>query len=127
MKTMTREDAVREFRSAAKKTHFLDQPEDSVSVWKCLYEEFNELDQAASDYIANPTEETRANFVKEWADAQYVLSQVAVYYMIPGQEAFNRVHNSNMTKVASDGEIKYREDGKILKPDNYVAPDMKGL
>lgn len=38
--------------------------------------------------------------------------------------AFNVVHNSNMSKLGDDGKPVYREDGKIMKGPNYVAPDM---
>nr|WP_319513391.1 hypothetical protein [uncultured Cohaesibacter sp.] len=41
--------------------------------------------------------------------------------------AFGRVHKSNMSKLQPDGTVKRREDGKILKPDTYVAPDLTDL
>lgn len=94
-------------------------------VWKCFYEESKELDEAADVYEANPSVENRADLVKEWADVQYVLSQLALYYNIPGRVAFNRVADNNLTKVA-DGAI-IREDGKILKPEGYVKANMRGL
>ena len=67
----------------------------------------------------------RANLRKEWADLQYVVSQAAVYYEIPS-EAFDRVHANNMTKVV-DGKVRFRDDGKILKPEGYKPVDMSGL
>ena len=85
-----------------------------------------ELKEAAEAYAENENEETRANLVKEWADVQYVLSQLALFYRIDGEEAFTRVADNNMTKVVG-GKVYYREDGKILKPDNYVKADMRGL
>lgn len=38
--------------------------------------------------------------------------------------AFDVVHNSNMSKLGEDGKPVYREDGKVMKGPNYVAPDM---
>lgn len=32
------------------------------------------------------------------------------------------VHRSNMAKVCPDGEVKLREDGKVLKPDGWTPP-----
>jgi len=49
-----------------------------------------------------------------------------VYFNIPADPSFNRVHNSNMTKVV-DGKVIFRDDGKILKPSTYEAPNMRGL
>lgn len=68
----------------------------------------------------------REDIVKELADLQYVLSGFAWRMGINLEAAFNRVHASNMTKVV-DGKVIRREDGKILKPATYVAPDMSGL
>lgn len=119
-KTMNREQRVAEFISYAK-------PPTEELAWKCFYEEVSELDEAGTEYKKNPTLENRAAFIKEWADVQYVLSQLAVYYNFDGTAAFNRVADNNLTKVI-DGKVRYREsDGKVLKPDNYVKPDMSGL
>lgn len=43
------------------------------------------------------------------------------------EEAFNRVHKSNMSKLGDDGKPIRREDGKILKGPNYKAPDLTDL
>lgn len=123
---MTREERVKQFLDKAGEPTF-------EVVWACLAEEYQELQEAALKFheaIASDfTDEVKANarelFVKEWADCQYVLSQVACFYNIPGEEAFTRVADNNMTKV--EGEIIRREDGKILKPDGYRPPDMGGL
>ena len=42
-------------------------------------------------------------------------------------EAFDRVHQSNMSKLGADGKPIYREDGKVLKGPNYKAPDLSDL
>lgn len=52
-----------------------------------------------------------------------------LYQAIPQailNEAFVRVHKSNMTKLAN-GKLVKREDGKILKPDSYEPPDLMDL
>lgn len=125
--TTTREDKVNAFRKAGGKNSTFDKtPEDFGVVMRCLTEEYVEFDEAADKYASNPTARNRRELCKEWADLQYVLSQAALFFEIPADAAFNRVHNSNMTKVV-DGKARYREDGKILKPDTYEAPDMGGL
>ncbi len=93
----------------------------------CFSEELTEFNEAMAEYITNPSEESRANLVKEWADVQYTLSAMAYFFEIDGEEAFRRVADNNMTKVSADGTIKKRADGKILKPEGYEKPDMKGL
>lgn len=42
-------------------------------------------------------------------------------------EAFRRVHLSNMSKLGEDGLPIRREDGKILKGNLYVPPNLKDL
>jgi len=39
----------------------------------------------------------------------------------------DEVHRSNMTKVAKDGTINIREDGKVLKPDTFEHPKLKEI
>lgn len=124
---MTREMKVKQFRDAAnKKIYDEDDGEETDCVLDCIFEELHEFMDAVEDYDINPSEATRSQLCKEWADLQYTVSQAAVYFDIPASAAFNRVHNSNMTKVV-DGVIVLREDGKILKPETYEAPDMRGL
>ena len=123
----TREGKVAEFRDAAGKKPFLEDPSEATMINDCIDEEFEEFTEACLDFERNPYDPAlRAQLCKEWADLQYVVSQAALYYDIPADASFNRVHASNMTKVV-DGKLRFREDGKILKPDTYQAPDMKGL
>lgn len=123
---MTREDKVEQFLVAANKKKFnMEDPYD-FSMENNFCEEAEELLDAIEDYVENPTEKTRANLCKEWSDVQVTLSNIAWYFNIPADEAFNRVHENNMTKLI-DGKVRRRADGKILKPEGYVKPDMKGL
>ena len=42
-------------------------------------------------------------------------------------EAVKLVHASNMSKLGEDGKPIRRDDGKILKGNNYKAPDLSAL
>jgi predicted HAD superfamily Cof-like phosphohydrolase len=42
-------------------------------------------------------------------------------------EAFERVHNNNMTKVMPDGSVKRSPAGKILKPDGFIPVKLTDL
>lgn len=126
MRLKSREDRVFDFRNAAGKGSILNNPEELPLIFRCIEEEYAEFVEAVKDWSTVQNEDTRAQVCKEWADLQYVVSQAAVFLEIDGDDAFRRVHESNMTKVV-DGKIIFREDGKILKPDTYQAPDMSGL
>lgn len=69
------------------------------------------------------------NMLKELADVQVVLSGMSVTLepLKKLEEAFMRVHESNMSKLGSDGKPIYREDGKVLKGPNYFSPDLSDL
>lgn len=42
-------------------------------------------------------------------------------------EVFNEIHRSNMSKLDQNGQPIYREDGKIMKSENYFLPDIKSI
>lgn len=56
-------------------------------------------------------------------DIDYLTQGAAVLQGIPLYEVFCEIHRSNMTKV-SGGVVIKRDDGKILKPSSYEAPDL---
>ena len=43
------------------------------------------------------------------------------------QQVFSEIHRSNMSKLDADGKPLIREDGKILKSDRYLPPDIKKI
>ncbi|MEX2484566.1 MAG: nucleoside triphosphate pyrophosphohydrolase family protein [Brumimicrobium sp.] len=42
-------------------------------------------------------------------------------------EVFEEIHRSNMSKLDENGKPIYREDGKVLKGNNYFRPDIKSI
>ena len=100
--------------------------------YKLLDEELNEL-KAEIDTLCQElqttgktTVETRCKMLKELSDLQYVLSGMAVSFNLPLEEAFLRVHTSNMSKLV-DGKPLKRADGKFLKGPNYQPPRLDDL
>lgn len=112
-------------------------------LWKKLVdEELKEVEQALADLL------------KEFADLRYVITglrtvapaaDVAEFlgsrtrrfirimsFIDEGfydlmDEAFDRVHASNMSKLGDDGKPIRREDGKVLKGPNYKPPVLIDL
>ncbi len=94
-------------------------------------EEFEEVEEAIihlEDTRLNLTSSTmdqaKEDLAKELADLLYVVYGTAEELGIPLEEVFKAVHDSNMSKVWSDGTVKRNDFGKILKPDTYIAPDL---
>lgn len=68
-----------------------------------------------------------AALTKELVDLLYVVYGCAVTFGLPIDEVFERVHQSNMSKLGDDGKPIYREDGKVLKGPNYEKPKLDDL
>lgn len=131
MKTLkSREDIVSEFNEAmGQPLNQKFEPRLLVLRHDLLKEEMAEVSVEVSNILAQlmngvAKEETVANLIKELCDLQYVLSGFAATFGIDLDKAFMEVHRSNMSKLGDDGKPIYREDGKVLKGKNYVAPDM---
>ena len=43
------------------------------------------------------------------------------------EEVFNEIQRSNMSKLDKSGKPVYREDGKVLKGEQYFRPDIRGI
>ena len=87
---------------------------------KLIKEEYEELVEAIE-------KDDDANVLKEFVDFIYV---VGGYLLDKGIEEpldymFDAVTHNNMSKLGSDGEPIYREDGKLLKPKGFkkLNPD----
>ena len=91
-----------------------------------IVEEFKEFLQAEGMLFMhgrNHQEEA----LKELADLVYVCYQYAENMGWFLDEALNRVHLSNLSKLGEDGKPILRDDGKVLKGPNYKPPDLSEL
>jgi predicted HAD superfamily Cof-like phosphohydrolase len=57
-------------------------------------------------------------------DILYVVYGAGHAFGIDLDECFFEVHRSNMTKLGPDGRPIYRDDGKVMKGENYSQPDL---
>ena len=91
-----------------------------------IVEEFKEF-LAADGFLFKHGQNSKEECLKELADLVYVCYQYAENQNWFLDEALNRVHISNMSKLDEDGKPIYREDGKVLKGPNYKPPDLSDL
>ena len=91
-----------------------------------IVEEFKEFLESDQDLfrVGSPPKEA---CLKEIADLVYVCYQYTENQGWNLDEALNRVHESNMSKLDEDGKPIYRDDGKVLKGPNYKPPDLSDL
>lgn len=97
---------------------------------RLIEEEFHELQDAISARLFRNEELIQLsaeNLIKEMTDLLYVINWTACAIGIDLEEAFKRVHASNMSKLGEDGKPIFREDGKVLKGPNYHKPDLSDI
>lgn len=68
--------------------------------------------------------EDLAAAARELADVVYVAYGTAYSLGIPLDLVFAEVHRANMSKIGPTGPL-FREDGKVLKPDGFIPPDVE--
>ena len=91
-----------------------------------IVEEFKEFLEAEG-FLFMHGKNHQEHALKELADLVYVCYQYAENMGWFLDEALNRVHESNMSKLDEDGKPIYREDGKVLKGPNYKLPNLTDL
>ena len=87
---------------------------------------YNLLKEEFEEYEAAESTDDLVEIADALADIIYIACGTAVSYGIPLDEVFAEVHRSNMSKLV-DGKPIYREDGKVMKPEGWSAPDIKGV
>ena len=91
-----------------------------------IVEEFKEFLEAEG-FLFMHGKNHQEHTLKELADLVYVCYQYAENMGWFLDEALDRVHKSNMSKLDEDGNPIYREDGKVLKGPNYKPPNLSDL
>jgi len=106
-----------EFRAAF---HVSNSPTKRQTQKVLIDEEWSEFHEA---YHHEPSD----HVLKELADLVYVCYQYAANEGWDLDEAMDRVHKSNMSKLDENGQPIFREDGKVLKGPQYKPPHLGDL
>ena len=125
MKRTFLSDQAKEFRSKYNLKNRADRQTRAVQ-HELIVEEFKEFLEAEGMLFMHGRNH-QEHALKELADLVYVCYQYAENMGWFLDEALNRVHLSNMSKLDEDGKPIYREDGKVLKGPNYKPPDLSDL
>ena len=104
---------------------------------KLIKEEMDEVFEAIKDSheshalkkldIFSNKKANEAHILKELVDLVVVCVGMADTYGWDFDNAFQRVHESNMSKLDDEGKPIYREDGKVIKSKNYKEPYLDDL
>jgi len=110
-------DQAKEFRDAYS---ILDSTNGRLTQKSLIDEEWSEFHEAF--HLKDEHEQ-----LKELCDLVYVCYQFAANEGWDLDEAMDRVHKSNMSKLDENGQPIYRPDGKVLKGPNYKPPNLTDL
>ena len=125
MKKSFLSDQAKEFRKKYQLKNSADRQTRGVQN-KIIVEEFKEFLEAEGMLFMHGRNH-QEDALKELADLVYVCYQYAENMGWFLDEALNRVHISNMSKLGEDGKPIYRDDGKVLKGPNYKPPELSDL
>lgn len=90
-------------------------------------EESRELHEALSFFIFDDQgPEAKEHVIKELCDVLYVTYWLAARIGVDVNEAFRRVHASNMSKLVEGKPFK-DASGKVLKGPHYRPPDLADI
>lgn len=132
---------VEQFHTAFNITQDLEWSSDRLALrLKLLEEEFDEYVGATHDLIIGDAGKRRAakiELLDALADMLYIIYGTADVLHLPLDEAFRRVHESNMSKLDEHGKPivngengvldTSRPLGKILKSSRYRPPELDDL
>ena len=125
MKKSFLSDQAKEFRSKYNLKNSHDRSTRDVQK-KLIVEEFKEFLEAEG-FLFMHGKNHQEHALKELADLVYVCYQYAENMGWFLDEALDRVHKSNLSKLDEEGNPIYRDDGKVLKGPNYKPPTLEDL
>lgn len=81
--------------------------------------------EEVAEYIHAELDDDIVEVADALTDIIYIAAGTEIAYGIPGEDIFNHIHDNNMSKLDGQGNPIYREDGKVLKPNDYVPPNIQ--
>src|SRR6266487_2020090 len=82
------------------------------------------LQEEVSEFVTASENGDLVGIADALADIVYVVYGTALTYGIDLDAVLREVHRSNMSKLGRDGKPLIRDDGKVLKSDQYFRPDI---
>jgi predicted HAD superfamily Cof-like phosphohydrolase len=82
------------------------------------------LEEEVGEFVTATEKGDLIGIADALADIVYVVYGTALTYGIDLDSVLQEVHRSNMSKLAGDGKPLIREDGKVIKSDQYFPPDI---
>lgn len=85
------------------------------------------LKEEYEEYLEAEAEDDLVETSDALTDMLVIILGTALVYGIDIGACFNEVMNTNDAKMDKDGTIHYHENGKVKKPKNWKAPNIKDV
>lgn len=91
----------------------------------CAVSPGNEWNPATAQLNERDPKGQLCAIAREIVDLIYILVGTALEFGIPLGRVWAVVHRANMAKLGPDGKALKRADGKVIKPDGWLPPDVE--
>lgn len=90
---------------------------------------FNLMKEENEEYLEAAKNGDLVEVADALGDQLYILCGTILKHGLQHKiaEVFTEIQRSNMSKLGADGKPIYREDGKVLKGENYFKPDIQSI
>jgi predicted HAD superfamily Cof-like phosphohydrolase len=85
------------------------------------------LEEEVGEFVTAAEKGDLIGLADALADITYVVYGTALTYGVDLDSVLREVHRSNMSKLAANGKPLIREDGKVLKSEQYFPPDIASV
>jgi predicted HAD superfamily Cof-like phosphohydrolase len=119
--------AVAEFHEAFGIENFTEPNADLTSEQVQL--RFDLMREENEEYLEAALKQDIVEIADALGDQLYILCGTLLRHGLQHKivEVFEEIQRSNMSKLGADGKPIYREDGKVLKGENYFRPDIASI
>ena len=85
------------------------------------------MDEENKEYLVAANNSDMIEVADALGDMLYILCGTIIEHGMQDliEDVFEEIQKSNMSKLGTDGNPIYREDGKVLKGPNYFKPNFK--
>ena len=90
---------------------------------------FELMREENEEYLEACADDNLVEIADALGDMLYILCGTIVEHGMQDKigEVFDEIQRSNMSKLGEDGKPIFREDGKILKGENYFKPNISKI
>lgn len=90
---------------------------------------FNLMKEENEEYLEAAKKGDLVEVADALGDMLYILCGTIITHGMQHkiEEVYNEIQRSNMSKLDANGNPIYREDGKVMKSDQYFKPDIKSI